>query len=186
MNMVKNNFLKENGITIGVVRDELLLNKELEKISDFYMSAYKNDIKVDIELLLDRNKLSDTFVWVVRDTGTHLYEEDKLFIEEDGSKDDYLYFKDYQALVFKITVTKRGRKNVYGSMELLDRKKFTSRVENERKSFKNVHFKVLLNDGSIKEVDLPAGDETTFYTLCEELKVQKDDIKKIYRQKYFN
>ena len=162
----------------------VLLNKELAKLSDDYMEAYKEDINMDIELLLDKNKLSNTFIWVMRKTGTHLYEEDKLFILEDGPRDDYLYFKDYEAKVFKITVTKREY-NVYGTIEKLNRKKLTSKVENDIKSFKYVHFKVLLTDGSYKEVDLPCED-TTIYSLCENLKIKVEDVKKVYRQKYFN
>ena len=165
--------------------EALLLNKELVKIADKFMEAYKEDVNIDIDLLLDENKLSNDFIWVVRKTGTHLYEEDKLFILDDGSRDDYLYFKDYEVLVYRITVSKRGRKNVYGKLEKLNRKKLNDKVENNGKSFKNVHFKVLMKDDTINEIDMPC-ESATIYSLATELKVNVDDIKKVYRQKYFN
>ena len=74
----------------------VLLNKELMGISSDFMKAYQSDINLDIEKLLDKNLIVDEFVWVVRETGTHLYEHDRLFVLEDSARIDYLYFEDYK------------------------------------------------------------------------------------------
>lgn len=174
-----------NNYLLNVKGEEVLLNKELVKISDNFMKAYKSDIDMDIEMLLDKNKLTNDFVWVVRESGSHLYEKNKLFILEDGSRDDYLYFKDYKVKVFEINVTKRGRKNVYGTLKKLSRKELTDKVLNNGKSFDNIHFKVIMKDDSTHEIDVKSKD-ITIYTLADNLNVKVDDIKKVYRQYYFN
>lgn len=170
---------------LNVKGEEVLLNKELVKISDDFMKAYKDDILLDIELLLDSNKLSNDFIWVVRESGSHLYEKNKLFILEDGSRDDYLYFKDYKAKVFEINVTKRGRKNVYGTLTKLSRKELTDKVIENGRNYENVHFKVILNDGYEKGLDMKCED-VNIYKIAEQLDIKVEDIKKVYRQYYFN
>lgn len=170
---------------LNIKGKEVLLNKELVKISNGFMKAYKDDILLDIELLLDKNKLSNNFIWVIRECGSHLYEKNKLFILEDGSRDDYLYFKDYRAKVFEINVTKRGYKNVYGTLTKLSRKEVTNNVINNGRHFKNVQVKVILNDGAEHNVAMESED-LNIYKIAEMLKINVEDIKKVYRQYYFN
>lgn len=174
-----------NNYLLNVKSEEVLLNKELVKISDSFMKAYKDDILLDLELLLDKNKLTNDFIWVIRESGSHLYEKNKLFILEDGSRDDYLYFKGYTAKVFEINVTKRGRKNVYGTLTKLSRKELTNKVIDNGRNYENVHIKVILNNGNETSIDMRCED-IDIYKLAETLKIKVDDIKKVYRQRYFN
>lgn len=163
----------------------VLLNKELMGISSDFMKAYQSDINLDIEKLLDKNLIVDEFVWVVRETGTHLYEHDRLFVLEDSARIDYLYFEDYKALAYKIKVTKRGRTKVYGEIEQLNRKKLTQDIKDKAISYSHVQLKVLLDSNKKMDLIVPCKDDT-FYKILDLLKVDESALKKIYRLKYLN
>lgn len=165
--------------------NEVLLNKELVEITSKFMKAYQDDVNRDIEELLDKNLISDEFILIIRETGTHLYEMDRLFALEDSSRHDYLYFKDYKALAYKIKVTKRGRTKVYGELKKLRRKKLNEEVENNAISYSHVQLKVILNDNEKRELIVPCKDND-FYTIIKLLKVEESAIKKIYRLKYLH
>ena len=163
----------------------VLLNKELVEISSKFMKAYQTDVNLDIEKLLDKNLIADEFIWVIRETGTHLYEMDRLFVLEDSARIDYLYFEDYKALAYKIKVTKRGRTRVYGEIEKLNRKKLTDDVKNKGVSYSHVQLKVLLNDNKKRDLIIPCKDDK-FYKIIELLKIDEKELNKVYRLKYLN
>lgn len=167
------------------MKNSILLNSELLKIGNDFMINYKEDIEVDVKHLLDKNIEENNFIWVVRKTGTNLYEESKLYIKENDSRINYLYFKDFEAQAYRLRIEKRGFKKVYGTIERIDRNKLTKDIEDRMKSYKKVHLKILKNDNNCIEIDVNTND-FNIYNVLDDLKLNIEEISKIYYQRYFN
>mgnify|MGYP005761238083 FL=1 len=80
---------------------------------------------------------------------------------------------------------KRGFKKVYGTIERIDRNKLTKDIEDRMKSYKKVHLKILKNDNNCIEIDVNTND-FNIYNVLDDLKLNIEEISKIYYQRYFN
>ena len=82
-------------------------------------------------------------------------------------------------------IQKRGFKKVYGTIERIDRNKLTKDIEDRMKSYKKVHLKILKNDNNCIEIDVNTND-FNIYNVLDDLKLNIEEISKIYYQRYFN
>ena len=100
---------------------EILLNKELPRLSDGIVLNYKDyDLNFDISKFLDKELEHDNFIWFLRRTGTELVREKFLNVSNSSDREIYEYYKDNGFLkAFKIKITNRKRKYVYGTVEEL-------------------------------------------------------------------
>lgn len=160
------------------------LNKELGIIVNDNVEYYKEDLNQDLDVLLDKNKAYDTFIFLVRKSGTHLYEKEKLFVEEAGERAEFLYFKDSFSKAFEVNVTKRGTKYVYGDIKELNLKTFIKDVSNKSNSNNKVSVKIIKNDDTVVETTFLTKD--SYYTSLEKNNLTYEDIKKIYYLEFFN
>lgn len=163
---------------------EQLLSRELGKIVDEVVIHYKEDLEKDLEVLLDKNKASDTFIFLVRTSGTHLYEKAKLYAEEAGERTEFMYFKDSFKKAFEVTVTKRGRKHSYGTVKELTLNSLIKDVSNNGKSYDKVSVRVIKKDNSVLDTVFLTAD--SYYESLASNKLSYDDIERIYYLKYFN
>lgn len=160
------------------------LNKELGMIVDKYVKYYKEDLHHDIEVLLDKNKMSDTFIFLVRTSGTHLYEKNKLFIEEAGERVDFLYFKDSFLKGFEVNVSKRGKKYVYGDITEINIPNLIQKTKKELKSCEKVSVKIIKTDDT--EIETVFLTKDSYSTSLSKNDLLYEDVKKVYYLQFFN
>lgn len=163
---------------------EKLLSKELGNIVEETVKHYKDDLNQDLEVLMDKNKYTDTFIFLVRDNGTHLYEKSKLYIEEAGERVEFLYFEEQFKKAFEVVVTRRGRKHSYGTVNEVKLKSLIDDVKKNSESYSNVEVKIIKNDDTILETVFKTDDSYREYLVKNNLTY--DDVKRVYYLRYFN
>ena len=160
------------------------LNKELGIIVNKYVKYYKEDLYQDIEVLLDKNKSSDTFIFLVRKSGTHLYEKEKLFVEEAGERTDFLYFENSFLKGFEINISKRGKKYIYGDIKEISIATLGQDINKNSKYYEKVSVKIVKNDDTEVETTFLTTD--SYATSLNKHELLYEDVKKLYYLKFFN
>lgn len=163
------------------------LNKELERIVNKYVKIHKDDLERDIDILLDKNKMSDTFIFSVREAGTNLYEKCKLFVNKSGEREDIFYYENKLLKTFEIQLSKRGKKYIYGDIKEISTKLLLKDIKNNSKSFNKVSVRFVKNDDSA--LDSTFLNENVGKRIPEflfENKISNEDLKRVYFLEYFN
>lgn len=113
---------------------QTLLNKELLKLSNGVVLNYQEyDLNSDITNLLNKNIGHDNFIWFLRTSGTVLVREKFLNVSNCNDRVVFDYYKDNGFLkAFRIKVTERKRKNVYGIVEELNLKEIYNTYSNPK------------------------------------------------------
>lgn len=160
---------------------EQRLNDELLKIVDWYMDGYKEDVDADIQQILKQKDINN-FIWVVRKSGTMLFYEKNLMCKNSGEHDCYMNFVGQTSIVYKITITKRGSKYIYGALEKISKASLTEKVKNGR-TCKEVLIKIIKKDNTEVFHTTPI-DDLNLNSIMNVLKLNKEDISKIICKEY--
>lgn len=160
------------------------LNEIMEAIVEKNVHHFKDDLYQDLNILLDKNKETNKFIFVVRNSGTHLYEKEKLFVKNSGEREDYLYWLRHKAKVYEVEVTKRCVKNVYGRISEIYRDKLTKDIIDKSIVYDTISLKIIKKDNS--EIRLNVDSNESVEQVLYDNKIQMEDVKKIYNLRYFN
>lgn len=161
---------------------EILLNNELKKIVDENVDYFKNDLDLDLEILLDKNYECDNYIFLVRDAGTHLYPKEFLTIKDSYSRIEFLHFKNRFKRAYEVKVSKRGRKNVYGTVEEIPLDKLISYVSNNEEDYEKTSVRLIKKDGNILETIF--FKENSYYESLSLNNLDYNDVDKMYVLKY--
>lgn len=114
------------------------LFETMERIVDVHTVAYKEDFKLDKELLTEAAKTpkrtSRTFLWMCRTMGTWLLEERNVFLKDTREHNTLRFYREQTSepiLLFAVEVTKMIDGKVMGNLYLLDYGKYYDRVVSE-------------------------------------------------------
>lgn len=162
---------------------EKLLNEELKSIVDENVLYYKEDLNYDLEMLLDKNRVDDTFIFAVRDSGTHLYEKHKLYANESGERIGFMYFKDSFKKVFEVNITRRGKKYSYGTIKEENLDLLIKDISKNVKYCNNVETRIIKKDKTV--LDTVFLVKNTFYESLGLNGVNYEDVDKVYYLRYF-
>lgn len=102
----------------------MLLNKIMNSLVEENVKYYKTDLKYDIETLSLKNEYTE-FIWILRKCGTNIYHIPNIFVKNSPERLSLNYYLDNKDFVkiYKITVSKKGVKNIYGEIENITEKK---------------------------------------------------------------
>lgn len=108
---------------------EMNLLKEMEKLVGELVKSYQTDLNYDKETMF-KNEPTE-YYWIARKCGTELISIEDLKYTQTGSYTTALYFRN-EPNVFKIKVTKCGRKNVYGFIERANIQEFHNAIDSSK------------------------------------------------------
>lgn len=155
----------------------------MQGIVEEKMESYKSDFIIDQKILLESK--NNEFYWYVRKSGTNMLEVDKLGFINSEEHTTANYFLPYKELcIFKIKVTKRTKKNVYGTIESVSKKEIKEVIDNA-KAIKGIVAKITLNDGSVIEGELnDDSNQRVLYNLLNQKGIPVEDLKSYEVIKY--
>ena len=114
------------------------LFEAMERVVDAHTTAYKEDFKLDMELLRESvetpERASRTFLWMCRTMGTWLLEERNVFLKDTREHNTLRFYREQTSepiLLFAVEATKVIDGIVMGNLYLLDYGKYYGRVVSE-------------------------------------------------------
>lgn len=152
------------------------LNKRLKELVDKNVQHYKTDCDHDINIMLKKD-YGDVFYIYMRQSGTELMPEKFIYYKESTAYLLANYYKEENPLkVFKVHVTKRGRKILYGTIQNVNKTAFLNDIERNLKTTEKVKYLLELVDGKFIETIVPYSDQTYYHALANN-KLMIDQIK---------
>lgn len=110
-----------------------LLNTIMKKEVLKRVKAYQCDLDCDFEALLDKKEPVNEYIWLLRDCGTNLFRLPNVLVEGESYNLEYYLNSNEKGLkFFKITIEKKGSKNVYGKIEEIKTAKFKKYLAENR------------------------------------------------------
>lgn len=113
------------------------LFEAMQKEVDAFVEHYQTDFTIhDTKYLLERAKPGEVYYWLIRESGTQLYNQKDLIIEnEDWNERDLLfYFKDYKKKFFELTITSNNGDSLDGEIKKLNYDKFCKELKQNLKT----------------------------------------------------
>ena len=172
-----------------IVNNEILLNKVMQVLVDKHVKAYKGDFNYDIAALLDKNSKTNKFYWLIRECGTDLCRIPAVYIK--GEYDNYLANYHIQNTssnrIYEINITRRGRKNFYGTISKIKKETFLKLLKEEEilpKNIESVEVLILTTDGKKKEERIPYSDNI-FFDILKKLNIKREEVVSYYTKYVF-
>ena len=141
-------------LKLGTVDKPIVLNKEMEQLVDKYVVNYKTDLDMDFELIKrnkntnNRKNKNQTFIWFLRENGTVLMIEDFINVKNSPENILFNYWKNEPIKAYRLTITKACKKNIYGCIESINKKKYIDKILNSEKVCSNIEFELVKKDKS--------------------------------------
>lgn len=161
----------------------------MAKIVEENMIAYKDDFYVyDKQILLDKNSSSNTFYWMVRETGTNIFDANKLKYKETFEYTDATYNLKYRKIkaIYKIQIEKRGRKYIYGSIEKISIKAFEDVVKKAKEATTTEKVNMILDWFKKSKFENEEQAQNMIIKKINQFEFDKNFIEKVSRQKNLN
>lgn len=152
------------------------INVSLKKLVDQNVLYYKTDCDQDISIMLKKD-YGNVFYIYMRMSGTELMPEKFIYYKESTAYLLANYYKDENPLkVYKISITKRGRINLYGTIEEIKKNEFLIDIEQNIKKAKSIKYLIILKNGKTVETIVPYSEQT-FYEAVKKNKLNFNQIK---------
>lgn len=160
----------------------ILLNSELNKIVERDVKFYKTDLLKDLQVLLDKNRETNVFIFFTRECGTNMYEKDHLYVKEAFQRIDFEYFYKQSITVYEIEVLKRGRENIYGTIKQIELNDLLEDIKSNEVSCSNAEVKIVKKDGTVKNCIFSTKIE--HYESLRKNGINYEDVQRSYYLRY--
>lgn len=155
---------------LGIMKD--VIDKDLK--------AYKEDINYDIDILrkgfIANKKQPTSYIWFTRESGTVIMREKFIKVKNSNENVSFNYWKGSTIHCFRITIEKITPKNIFGSIEKVNLKKYLKDVELNTEEYS----KVLVNVKTIDDKEIENQydfKENYFYSILNKEKLQTENVK---------
>lgn len=174
---------------MAIVNEKMInLREEMVRLADKKLENYKSDLQHDFNIMLDKNNPLGVYYWYIRESGTHMMAEHRVFIKGDWCNTEALYWAGYNPKVYKITLKERKIKNFFGDIEELKLDSFIEMVKRETKEATGIDIKVLTKEGKTLRTSVRGVEyvfpEYLFHKVLDNLKLTSEDIASTYIEKY--
>ena len=139
------------------------LNILMKDIIDKEVKHYQSDINLDLEIMkLDSKDYKNrqiSYIWFTRECGTVMMREDFITVKNSSDNIFFNYWVDSAVNAYRIKLNKVCPKNIYGTIEKINLKKYYKEVKEKEKEKEKILCKIELQDGKIieKEYDFEDG-----------------------------
>lgn len=139
------------------------LNVLMRDIVEKEVKHYQSDIEIDFKIIEHDNKdyknKPISYIWFTRESGTVMMREDFITVKNSADNIFFNYWVDSAANAYRIKLDKICPKNMYGTIEKINLKKYYKEVKEKEKEKEKILCKIELQDGKIieKEYDFEDG-----------------------------
>lgn len=138
------------------------LNVLMRDIVEKEVKHYKSDVELDFKIIKHDNKdyknKPISYIWFIRENGTVMMREDFITVK---NSDDNILFNFWKDIInaYRIKINKVCPKNIYGTIEKINLKKYYKEVKEKEKEKEKILYKIELQDGKTieKEYDFEDG-----------------------------
>lgn len=162
------------------------LNEVMFNIVEENVVSHKTDLECDFKALLDKNEVSDSYYWLVRESGTDMLRIPDVYIDGLYCNEMAKYHAGYSK-IFRIDVSKRGKKYIQGTITEIKRADFINLLNKNKKlkeDIKEVQLTVFSDSKGKSRLSLPFSDNI-YYDILSELKITNEDYKTRYEKYIF-
>lgn len=156
----------------------VVLNESMNFIVINNVKNFKTDVDIDINSI--KNSNIKRFIWITRKNGTNLLIED--YIKVINSEENIIFHTRMAERgitgIYRLTISHKENDNIYGYLEVLNKRNYLKEVINAQKYFNTIEVEVVKNDGT-KIVKQSEFTEGYIGRMLRKLKLQYADIKKI-------
>lgn len=109
----------------------------MQKEVDAFVEHYQTDFTVhDTKYLLERAKSGERYYWLIRKSGTQLYNEKDLLVKGSlwNERDLLYYFGDYDKKFFELNITSNNDFSLEGSIQEINYDNFCKELKQKLKT----------------------------------------------------
>lgn len=139
------------------------LNVLMRDIVEKEVKHYQSDIEIDFKIIKHDNKdyknKPISYIWFIRENGTVMMREDFVTVKNSADNIFFNFWKEDVINAYRIKLNKVCPKNIYGTIEKINLKKYYKEVKEKEKEKEKILCKIELQDGKIieKEYDFEDG-----------------------------
>lgn len=159
------------------------LREKMVELADKKLEHYKTDLDRDFNIMLDKEMPLGVYYWYIRESGTHMMPNHRVFVKDDWANTEAIYWAKYKPKIYKINLKERKKKNFFGDIEELKLNDFIQIVKEGTKEAEGVNIKVLTKKGEVLRTSVN-GVKNAFHKALDNLNILSEDITLTYIEKY--
>lgn len=152
----------------------------IKDIADKDLTAYKEDINYDVEILrngfIENKKQPISYIWFTRRSGTAIMKEKFIKVKNSNENVSFNYWKGSTIHCFRIIIEKITPKNIFGSIEKINLNKYEKDVELHTEEYEKALIKIETVDGKVIENEYDF-KENYFYDVLNKEKLPTEKVK---------